>query len=153
MPSRVTCSPPPRRTTCRSPQARWRTPSSHSPLPLGGHPMRTAVAPRGVPPFGGFSPIFLGLEIRRMLRNRRTIVFPLVVPPVFYLLFGGLSDANRIQPDGVGNVSAYIMISFAVYGSMIANTSAGASVAVERAWGCPGNCGSPAAPGRVLRHK
>ena len=97
--------------------------------------MTTAGGTRRVPPFGGFSPTFLGLEIRRMLRNRRTMVFTLVVPPVFYLLFGGLSQANQVQADGRGNVSAYIMISFAVYGSMIANTSAGASVAVERAQG------------------
>jgi ABC-2 type transport system permease protein len=72
--------------------------------------MTTAGATRRVPRFGGFSPTFLGLEIRRMLRNRRTIVFTLAVPPVFYLLFGGLSDADRTQSDGLGNVSAYIMI-------------------------------------------
>jgi ABC-2 type transport system permease protein len=78
---------------------------------------------------------FLGLEIRRMLRNRRTMIFTLVMPPLFFLLFGGLSDSYRHQSAGHGNVSAYLMISFAVYGSMIANTSAGASVAVERALG------------------
>jgi ABC-2 type transport system permease protein len=93
------------------------------------------VPDRRVPPLGGFSPTFLALEIRRMFRNRRTMVFTLVVPPALYLLFGGLSDVYRTQSDGRGNVSAYIMISFAVYGSMIANTSAGASVAVERALG------------------
>ena len=48
---------------------------------------------------------------------------------------GGLSDAYRHQSAGHGNVSAYLMISFAVYGSMIANTAAGASVAIERALG------------------
>jgi ABC-2 type transport system permease protein len=94
-----------------------------------------AVPERRVPPLGGFSPTFLGLEIRRLLRNRRTMVFTLVMPPLFFLLFGGVSDAYRQQPAGHGNVSAYLMISFAVYGSMIANTSAGASVAVERALG------------------
>src|SRR3954470_3142557 len=94
-----------------------------------------AVADRRVPPLGGFSLTFLRLEITRMLRNRRTLVFTLIVPPAFFLLFGGLSDAYQHQVAGRGTVSAYLMISFAVYGSMIANTAAGASVAVERALG------------------
>jgi ABC-2 type transport system permease protein len=84
----------------------------------------TAVPERRVPPLGGFSLTFLRLEIRRLLRNRRTLVFVLIMPPAFFLLFGGLSDAYQ-----------HLMISFAVYGSMIANTAAGASVAVERALG------------------
>jgi ABC-2 type transport system permease protein len=98
-------------------------------------PVVPAVPERTVPPLGGFSVTFLRLEIRRLLRNRRTMVFTLVMPPAFFLLFGGLSDAYQQQSAGRGNVSAYLMISFAVYGSMIANTSAGASVAVERALG------------------
>jgi ABC-2 type transport system permease protein len=93
------------------------------------------VADRRVPALGGFSLTFLRLEVRRLLRNRRTMVFTLVMPPAFYLLFGGLSDAYRSESAGRGNVSAYLVISFAVYGSMLANTSAGASVAVERALG------------------
>ncbi|WP_029429656.1 ABC transporter permease [Blastococcus sp. URHD0036] len=94
-----------------------------------------ALADRRVPPLGGFSLTFLRLEVRRLLRNRRTMVFTLVMPPAFYLLFGGLSEAYRTDSAGRGNVSAYLVISFAVYGSMLANTSAGASVAVERALG------------------
>jgi ABC-2 type transport system permease protein len=95
----------------------------------------TTVPERRVPPLGGFSLTFLKLEIRRLLRNRRTLIFVLVMPAAFFLLFGGLSDAYRHQTAGHGNVSAYLMVSFAVYGSMIANTAAGASVAVERALG------------------
>ena len=90
---------------------------------------------RGVPQLGGFSLTFLRLEVRRLLRNRRTMVFTLVMPPAFFLLFGGLSSAYQSETVGRGNVSAYLAISFAVYGSMLANTSAGASVAVERALG------------------
>jgi ABC-2 type transport system permease protein len=92
-----------------------------------------AVGERTTPPLGGFSATFLLLEIRRMLRNRRTLVFTLVMPPLFFFLFGGPSYSG--QEAGRGNVSAYIMISLTVYGAMIANTSAGASVAVERAAG------------------
>jgi ABC-2 type transport system permease protein len=97
--------------------------------------MTSAVRTRHVPPLGDFSPTFLRLEVRRLLRNRRTIIFTLILPPVFYLLFGGLTAAYHSESAGRGNVSAYLMISFAVYGSMIANTSGGASVAVERALG------------------
>jgi ABC-2 type transport system permease protein len=93
------------------------------------------VPDRRVPPLGGFSLTFLRLEVRRLLRNRRTMVFTLVMPPAFFLLFGGLSAAYRSESVGRGNISAYLVISFAVYGSMLANTSAGASVAVERALG------------------
>ena len=90
---------------------------------------------RRVPPLGGFSLTFLELEVRRLLRNRRTLVFTLLLPPLFFLLFGGLSQGYQHDTIGRGNVSAYLMISFAVYGSMLANTAAGASVAVERAQG------------------
>jgi ABC-2 type transport system permease protein len=93
----------------------------------------TAVLDRRVPPLGGFSPTFLRLEVRRLLRNRRTLIFTVVVPPAFYFMFGGAGYAH--QAAGRGNVSAAIMISLAVYGGMIATTSAGASVAVERSVG------------------
>lgn len=46
------------------------------------HPGRT------VPRLGGFSLTFLALELRRMLRNRSTTVFTLVMPAVFFLIFG-----------------------------------------------------------------
>ena len=35
---------------------------------------------RPVPPLGGFSPAILRLEVRRLLRNRRTMTFALVLP-------------------------------------------------------------------------
>jgi ABC-2 type transport system permease protein len=98
--------------------------------------MTAAVLPapeRRVPPLGGFSLTFLRLEVRRLLRNRRTLIFTLVLPPAFFFLFGGSSYTG--EDAGRGNVSAYVMISLAVYGAMIATTSAGASVAVERSVG------------------
>jgi ABC-2 type transport system permease protein len=77
---------------------------------------------------------FLGLELRRMLRNRRTIVFALVMPPLFFLIFGTQSSYKTTSV-GHGNVTAYILVSMAVYGAMLATTSGGAMVAVERALG------------------
>jgi ABC-2 type transport system permease protein len=89
---------------------------------------------RPAPRYGGFSPTYLRLEVRRMLRNRRTVVFTLVLPPVFFLAFG-TADGYRTQSVGHGNVTAYIGVSMAVYAGMLATTSGGAMVSVERAAG------------------
>jgi ABC-2 type transport system permease protein len=88
----------------------------------------TLTAPgRRAPSLGGFNTTFLGLEIRRMLRNRRTVIFTLVMPAAFFFMFGsGQSDPAA---------RSYVLVSLAVYGSMIATTSGGAMVSIERAQG------------------
>ncbi|MFY0409748.1 ABC transporter permease [Solicola sp. PLA-1-18] len=94
----------------------------------------TLATERRTPPWGGFSGTLMGLELRRALRNRRTVIFTVVVPPVLFLLFG-TDGSYKTQSAGNGNVTAYIMISMAVYGAMIASTSGGAMVSIERAVG------------------
>jgi ABC-2 type transport system permease protein len=89
---------------------------------------------RTVPPFGGFNPTMLGIELRRMMRNRRTVIFTLVMPVVLYLIIGTNSQYTSDR-EGSGNVSAYILISMAAYGAVLASTSGGAMVATERALG------------------
>lgn len=89
--------------------------------------------PRQRPALGGFTLTFLLLEIRRVLRNRRTMIFILVMPAVFFLLFG-LPQRGQALDNGAP-VTGYIMISLAVYGAMVATTSGGGMVAVERALG------------------
>lgn len=89
---------------------------------------------RLVPPLGGFNTTLLGIELRRMLRNRRTIVFTLVMPALLYLIIGA-NDTYSSDSAGSGNVSAYILISMAAYGAVLAATSGGAMVANERALG------------------
>jgi ABC-2 type transport system permease protein len=91
-------------------------------------------AARNLPRFGGFTLGMIGLELRRMVRNRRTVVFTLVMPAVFFLLFG-TNAGSRSERVGGGNVTGYILISMAVYGAMLATTSGGAMVSVERAAG------------------
>jgi SAM-dependent methyltransferase len=95
-------------------------------------PAYVARAERRVPPMGGLNPTLLRIEILRVLRNRRTMIFTLVMPAVFYLIFG-VSQNYADQDAGRGNVAAYIMISMAAYGAMIASTGGGAMVATERA--------------------
>ena len=92
---------------------------------------------REAPSLGGFNVTVLRLEIRRLLRNRRTVIFALIFPVVFFLAFG-LNKAYANQsagPGSHGNVSAFIMISMALYGAVLATTSGGAMVSIERAAG------------------
>ena len=93
----------------------------------------TATTDRTVPPLGGFSPTVLRLELRRMLRNKRTLFFSLVFPAALFLSFGSQSDWD--DSVGHGNVAAYVMVSMALYGAALIAASGGSSVATERALG------------------
>jgi ABC-2 type transport system permease protein len=95
-------------------------------------PITSTSAERGVPRFGGFNLTALSLEVRRVLRNRRTVLFIVVFPSVFFLIFG-LSN-KQARAGGPGTI-AYIMISMAVYGAMVGTTAGGAAVSVERSLG------------------
>jgi ABC-2 type transport system permease protein len=95
------------------------------------------IAARRAPAAGGFNFTALRLEINRLLRNRRTVIVSMLMPAVFFLLFG-LNSAYADQkagPHALGNVSAFVMISMALYGAVIATTSGGAMVSIERAAG------------------
>ena len=89
---------------------------------------------RSVPPLGGFNATALRIELLRMLRNRRTVIFTLLLPAVLYLMIGTSTEYGN-ESAGHGNVSAYILISMAAYGAALASTSGGAMVATERALG------------------
>ena len=89
---------------------------------------------RRAPGMGGFNLTALRLEVRRLLRNRRTVIIAMVFPAFFFLIFG-LNAQYATQPAGHGNVSAFIMISMALYGGVLATTSGGALVSIERAAG------------------
>ncbi|WGL50683.1 ABC transporter permease [Nocardioides sp. BP30] len=88
---------------------------------------------RRVPRRGGFSLTLLGIELRRVLRNRRTVVFSLLLPTLMILIFGAQSGWQ--ERAGSGNVAAYILISIALYGAALTSAAAGAMVALERATG------------------
>ncbi|HXP21080.1 MAG TPA: ABC transporter permease [Streptosporangiaceae bacterium] len=94
----------------------------------------TELTARPVPRMGGFNRTLLRLEVRRMLRNRRTLIFTMIVPSFFFLIFG-LNKAYAYQRAGHGNVSASILISMALYGAVLATTAGGAMVSIERAEG------------------
>ncbi|WP_245923144.1 ABC transporter permease [Paractinoplanes atraurantiacus] len=89
---------------------------------------------RSLPRFGGFSLGMIKLELRRLARNKRTVIFTLIFPAAFFLLFGTSADYKTEQVGG-GNLTGYVLVSMAVYGAMLATTSGGAMVSIERAAG------------------
>ena len=95
-----------------------------NPRPLGS---------RQAPALGGFNLTFLSIEIRRLLRNRRTVVVTLVVPVILFLLFK--ANKRAVAAGGIELTAATTMIGIAVYGAMLAATSGGAMVSIERALG------------------
>ncbi|SDR81519.1 ABC-2 type transport system permease protein [Nocardioides scoriae] len=92
-----------------------------------------APAERRVPPLGGLNTTMVRLELRRSLRNRRTLVFALVLPAALFFVFG--SGGGGEERVGEGNVSAYVMVSMALYGGALIAASAGTGVALERSLG------------------
>lgn len=86
-------------------------------------------------PGAGAVRVYLGLELRRMLRNRRSLIFSFVMPPVFFLLFGTSAEYRSTSVGPGTNVVAYVLVSMALYGALLTATAGGAGVAVERAQG------------------
>jgi ABC-2 type transport system permease protein len=96
--------------------------------------LATDIAGRRVPGLGGFNLTVLKLEIRRLTRNRRTVIISIALPIVFFLLFGAGQTYDN-QRAGHGNVAAFVMISLALYGAVLATTFGGAMVSIERSQG------------------
>ncbi len=79
---------------------------------------------------------YLGLELKRFLRDFMGVFFTAVLPAFLYVIFGAAQSWSD-EPAGNGNVAWYIMISMAAYGAVTATVSVGGSAAVERmqGWG------------------
>jgi ABC-2 type transport system permease protein len=83
-----------------------------------------------------FSLPFFRVEVMRQLRNPYTLVFSLGMPVAMYLLFGtGLGYGGMSA--GNGNVSFYVMVSMAAFGTATAMTSLCSLAASEvgQGWG------------------
>lgn len=81
-------------------------------------------------------PAFAAWDFRRNVRMIEATFFTVGLPAALYVMFGALTDYGD-QPAGNGNVSAYSMVSMAVYGAATATTAIAGSAAVERmkGWG------------------
>ncbi|HET6213149.1 MAG TPA: ABC transporter permease [Micromonosporaceae bacterium] len=75
---------------------------------------------------------YLSAEIRRLVRNKRILIFSVAMPAILLLIFGGLNKGETLN--GVG-VAAYTMVSMGLFGSMSAAMGSGGSIAVERGLG------------------
>jgi hypothetical protein len=70
-------------------------------------PGTVPLAERHAPPLGGFNLTFLSIEVRRLVRNRRTVVTTLVVPVVLFLLFKANRRSGALE--GIGFTAATTM--------------------------------------------
>ncbi|MGX1695559.1 ABC transporter permease [Microbacterium keratanolyticum] len=82
------------------------------------------------------SATMLRIEGVRQLRNPYTLAFTLAMPVVMYMLFGA-SAAYASRSAGHGNVSFYVMVSMAAYGTAVAMSSLTSLAASEakQGWG------------------
>lgn len=82
------------------------------------------------------NPTFLGLELKRFVRDYASLFFIAGLPAFFYLVFGAAQDYSS-QEVAHGNVALLIMVSMAGYGAATATTGVGGRAAVERlqGWG------------------
>ncbi|KXO89969.1 ABC transporter [Tsukamurella pulmonis] len=93
----------------------------------------TATAPTTAPRTG-LNARFLTLEVRRLLRNRQTLIFTLALPAVLYLALYKQRAGIEAQL-AHGDFAAWMMIGLAVYGAAAASTTTAAAVSVERSSG------------------
>jgi ABC-2 type transport system permease protein len=73
---------------------------------------------------------YLLFDIRRTMRNRRVMIFSILMPLVLFLVFGTNLKGESMN-DGMA-AAAYVMISMAMFGSMSAAMSIGGAIAIER---------------------
>jgi ABC-2 type transport system permease protein len=74
---------------------------------------------------------YLRMEVRRLIRNRRVLIFSMLMPAILILVIGGTTTGDL---DGV-SAKAYLMVSLGLFGSMSAAIGSGGSIAVERGLG------------------
>ncbi len=93
---------------------------------------------------------YLRMEIRRLARNRRVLIFSMLMPAILILVFGSSSNGEL---NGVG-AKTYLMVSMGLFGSMSAAIGSGGSIAVERGLGWNRQLRlTPLSPGRYVLSK
>jgi ABC-2 type transport system permease protein len=76
--------------------------------------------------------MYLRMEIRRLFRNRRVLIFSILMPTLLLLIFGSLYGKETLNG---ASAAAYLMVSMGLFGSMSASIGSGGSIAVERGIG------------------
>jgi ABC-2 type transport system permease protein len=73
---------------------------------------------------------YLKFDIKRTLRNRRVVIFAILMPLILFAIFG-LTIPKDASEGGISAI-AYVMVSMAIFGSMSAAMSSGGVIAAER---------------------
>ncbi|MEU4195121.1 ABC transporter permease [Kribbella sp. NPDC026611] len=73
---------------------------------------------------------YLMFDIRRTLRNRRVLIFSILMPLILFGIFG--TTIPKDAREGGISAVAYVMVSMAMFGSMSAAMSSGGVIATER---------------------
>jgi len=73
---------------------------------------------------------YLLFDIRRTLRNRRVLIFSILMPLVLFVIFGVTLPKDATE-GGISGI-AYVMVSMAMFGAMSAAMSSGGVIAAER---------------------
>ena len=68
------------------------------------------------------------------MRNRRTMMLAIAMPIIFFLAFGR-NSAYVHQSVGRGNLTAFELVSIALFGAVFATATGGAMVSIERTLG------------------
>lgn len=77
---------------------------------------------------------YLGLELKRIVRDVAALFFIIALPAFLYIIFGATQEYSDVKLMH-GNVALYIMVGMAAYGAVTATSSIGGMAAVERAQG------------------
>ncbi|BDZ60176.1 ABC transporter permease [Barrientosiimonas endolithica] len=79
---------------------------------------------------------YLGMELKRIVRDPAGLFFTAGLPAFMYVIFGA-AQSYKSANAGNGNVALFIVISMAAYGAVTATTGVGGTAAVERlqGWG------------------
>jgi ABC-2 type transport system permease protein len=94
---------------------------------------------------------YLRMEIIRLLRNRRVLIFSILMPAILLGVIGGLYKQDSLNG---ANVAAYIMVSMGLFGSMSGAIGSGGTIALERGIGWNRQLRlTPLVPGQYLLTK
>ncbi|WP_026919511.1 ABC transporter permease [Gordonia shandongensis] len=78
----------------------------------------------------GVAGVYLRNDVRRIMRNKRAMIFTIAMPALLYLVFGATQPSD--ERAGAGNVAFYVLVGMALYGAVLAAASNAAAVSLEQ---------------------
>jgi len=84
-------------------------------------------------PSRGLNAYYLRLELKRQLKQPTTIFFGILMPIMFYVLFGSMAGMDQMV--GHGNINAIMVCFMAIYGASMTASEVATSIAFDRPMG------------------